>query len=33
MADVLEARLLQAQTEQLVPLDFLSTLVGDELLQ
>ncbi len=33
MADVLETRLLQAQTEKLVPLDFLSTLVGDELLR
>jgi len=33
MADVLETRLLQAQAEKLVPLDFLSTLVGDELLR
>ena len=33
MADVLETRLLQAQTEKLVPIDFLSTLVGDELLR
>jgi len=33
MADVLETRLLQAQTEQQVPLDFLSALVGDELLR
>jgi DNA replication protein DnaC len=33
MADVLETRLLQAQTEQQVPLDFLSALVGDELVR
>jgi DNA replication protein DnaC len=33
MADVLETRLLQAQTERLVPIDFLSMLVGDELLR
>lgn len=33
MADVLETRLLHAQTEQQVPIDFLSTLVGDELLR
>jgi DNA replication protein DnaC len=31
MADVLETRLIQAQTEKLVYLDFLSVLVGDEL--
>src|SRR5690606_36204502 len=31
MADVLETRLVQAQAEQLVHLDFLSVLVGDEL--
>jgi DNA replication protein DnaC len=33
MADVLETRLVQAQTERLVHLDFLSVLVGDELLR
>ena len=33
MAAGLEPRLLQAQTEKLVPIDFLSTLVGDELLR
>jgi DNA replication protein DnaC len=33
MAAGLETRLLQAQTDQLVPIDFLSTLVGDELLR
>ena len=33
MADVLETRLLQAQTEKQVPLDFLSALVGDELVR
>jgi DNA replication protein DnaC len=33
MADVLETRLLQAQTERQVPLDFLSALVGDELVR
>ena len=33
MADVLETRLVQAQTEKLVHLDFLSVLVGDELLR
>ena len=31
MAAGLEPRLLQAQTEKLAPIDFLSTLVGDEL--
>jgi len=31
MADVLEARRRQAQTEQLVPLDLVGTLVSDEL--
>jgi DNA replication protein DnaC len=31
MADVLETRLVQAQAEKLVHLDFLATLVGDEL--
>ena len=31
MADVVEARLRQAQTEKLVPLDLVSTLVADEL--
>ncbi len=31
MADVLEVRLRQAQTEKLVPLDLVATLVGDEL--
>lgn len=31
MADVLETRLIQAQAEKLVHLDFLSVLVGDEL--
>ena len=33
MATGLEMRLLQAQTEKLAPIDFLSTLVGDELLR
>ena len=33
MADVLETRLVQAQSERLVHLDFLSVLVGDELLR
>ena len=31
MADGLEARLLQAQTERMVPIDIVSTLVSDEL--
>lgn len=33
MADVLETRLLHAQAEKLPPIDFLSTLVSDELLR
>lgn len=33
MADVLETRLRQAQTEQLVPLDLVSALVNDELVR
>src|SRR5499433_2893490 len=33
MADALETRLLQAQTEKMVPIDFLSTLVTDELVR
>jgi DNA replication protein DnaC len=33
MAGGLEARLLEAQTAKLPPIDFLSTLVGDELLR
>jgi DNA replication protein DnaC len=33
MADVLETRLRQAQTEKLVPLDLVSALVSDELLR
>jgi DNA replication protein DnaC len=33
LAAGLEMRLLQAQTEKLAPIDFLSTLVGDELLR
>ncbi len=33
MATVLEARLRQAQTEQMVPIDLVSTLVADELLR
>ena len=33
MADVLEARLLQAQTDKMLPLDLLSALVTDELLR
>ncbi len=33
MATGLETRLLQAQTEKLAPIDFLSTLVSDELLR
>jgi DNA replication protein DnaC len=31
MADVLESRLLQAQTERMAPIDLMSVLVGDEL--
>ena len=31
MADVLETRLMQAQSDRLVPLDFISVLVCDEL--
>ena len=33
LAAGLETRLLQAQTDKLAPIDFLSTLVGDELLR
>ncbi len=33
MADVLETRLRQAQTEKMAPIDFLSALVSDELLR
>src|SRR5690606_5407606 len=33
MADTLETRLLHAQTEKLAPIDFLSTLVSDELMR
>ena len=33
MADVLEARLRQAQQERQAPIDLLSALVGDELLR
>ena len=33
MADVLEARLRQAQSEKLAPLDLVSTLVADELIR
>ena len=33
MADVLDTRLVQAQAEKLVHIDFLSVLVGDELLR
>jgi DNA replication protein DnaC len=33
MAAGLEPRLLQAQADKLAPIDFLSTLVGDELLR
>jgi DNA replication protein DnaC len=33
MADVLEARLRQAQTDRLAPIDLVSTLVADELLR
>ena len=33
MADVLETRLRQAQTEKLAPIDFISALVSDELLR
>jgi len=33
MADVLELRLRQAQTEHLVPLDLVSALVNDELVR
>jgi len=31
MAEVVEARILQAQSEKLAPVDFISALVGDEL--
>jgi DNA replication protein DnaC len=33
MADVLEARLRQAQSEKQTPIDLVSALVGDELLR
>ena len=33
MANTLETRVLQAQTDSIAPLDFLSTLVGDELVR
>ena len=33
MADVLETRLRQAQTEKMAPLDLVSALVSDELLR
>jgi DNA replication protein DnaC len=33
MADVLESRLLEAQSQSQAPIDFLSALVGDELLR
>ena len=33
MANTLETRVLQAQTDSVAPLDFLSTLVGDELVR
>ena len=33
MADTLETRVVQAQSESMAPLDFLSTLVGDELVR
>ena len=33
MADVLETRLRQAQTEKLAPIDLVSALVSDELLR
>jgi hypothetical protein len=33
MADALEARLRQAQTEKMAPLDIVSALVADELLR
>jgi len=33
MADALETRIVQAQAETMVPLDFLSVLVGDELVR
>ena len=33
MANTLETRLLEAQSQPLVPIDFLSALVGDELLR
>ena len=33
MADSLEARLLQAQSQQQPPIDLVSALVGDELLR
>lgn len=33
MADVLETRLIQAQSDKLVPLDLVSQLVSDELLR
>ncbi len=33
MADTLELRLLEAQTEKMVPIDIVSSLVGDELVR
>ncbi len=33
MADAVEPRILQAQTEKMAPIDFLSALVGDELVR
>jgi DNA replication protein DnaC len=33
MADVLETRLRQAQTDKVAPIDLVSTLVGDELIR
>lgn len=33
MADVLDARLRQAQSERQTPIDFVSALVGDELVR
>jgi len=33
MAETLETRLLQANAEKIAPLDFLSALVGDELVR
>ena len=33
MAETVETRIIQAQSEKMVPLDFISALVGDELIR